>query len=200
MATVEICNNDRHTAPVPLVGICGLPGSGKDSVGDQIAYLNSSIQKQSFAEPLKRMLATMLGVPYEMVEGITDESREWRESIQVGIGKTPRQMMLSLGTEWGRDMVNGDLWVTLARYAWEDGSGSYFTDVRFDNEAYFIKENGGILLEVVNTTNADVATPDHRSEAGIDRRNIDFTVYAAYGDLHGLKQAATDHLRVRGAI
>ena len=41
-------------------------------------------------------------------------------------GKTPRYLMQTLGTEWGRMMVDGDLWVELCcvRIRWALSQGT----------------------------------------------------------------------------
>jgi hypothetical protein len=188
----------------PLIGITGNAGTGKDTVGTAIqGWFGNQIEKLSFATRLKQMLATMLDVPYEMLEGTTDMSRKWREQPVKGIDLTPRQMMLSLGTEWGRDMVHHDLWVLLAKQQYEDlnllphAPGAYFTDVRFENEAKWIRDSGGILI-ATSKIGGDVIRIDHRSEAGIPRKYLDAVISAEHGDLDGLQSEALKTIRELG--
>lgn len=61
-----------------VVGICGLIGNGKGTVGD-ILVKERGFQKLSFADKLKDAVAVMFDWDREMLEGITDESRAWRE-------------------------------------------------------------------------------------------------------------------------
>jgi hypothetical protein len=49
--------------------------------------------------------------------GLKDEhffDRQLKETPLPVIGKSPREIMQTLGTEWGRRLVNPDLWVCLA--------------------------------------------------------------------------------------
>jgi hypothetical protein len=194
----------RHTSDRPLIGITGKAGAGKDTVGTAIqANFGDQIEQLSFATPLKQALASMLGVSYDMVEGKTEQSREWRELPLPGIGKTPRELMLSLGTEWGRDMVHGDLWVILTGRMFDrlrGHTGAYFTDVRFDNEADMIRKLGGVVVEVRRSDDAvqSEAAAAHSSEAGINKRLIDATVIADKGDLDGLQSMALSAIRELG--
>ena len=209
-----------HTAPKPIIGIHGLAGSGKDTVGTAIQANDPRMQKTSFAEPLKNMIAVMLDCEYHWVEGVTEDSRYWRERELPEIGQTPRELMLSLGTEWGRDMVHADIWCILTRRIIEKrmkaGKACYIPDVRFDNEARMIKEMGGIVIEVrrtdqkrpepkeatlwdllkkyaiINAGYFDAAEDAklHRSEQGINPDLIDGYVEADKGDIDGLQSMA----------
>ena len=77
-----------------VVGICGLIGHGKGTVGDVL--LEQGYQRLSFADKLKDAVAVMFDWDRDMLEGITDESRAWREqpnefwSNEIGSNITPR--------------------------------------------------------------------------------------------------------------
>lgn len=177
-----------HTAPKPLIGLHGRARSGKDTVGeDLLQWFAPNLTLCKFAHTLKRMLASMLMVPLEKME-----DNDWRETPLPDIGKTPRELMLSLGTEWGRGMVHPDLWVLMEkRGSWASNlSGSLYTDVRFDNEAEWIRSEGGVIIEVVRFDQDGSDGPQHRSEAGISPRYISRTVGAHKGDVAGLRARA----------
>ncbi len=60
--------------------------------------------------------------------------------------KSPRELRQLLGTEWGRNMVDKDLWITLAKAERiENGPGMVIPDVRFPNEATFVRERGVLV-------------------------------------------------------
>ena len=62
-----------------IVGICGLIGSGKGTVADIL--VEQGFTKVSFADKLKDGVATIFGWDRAMLEGDTNESREWREQV-----------------------------------------------------------------------------------------------------------------------
>lgn len=81
------------------------------------------------------------------------DDREWKERVLPGICKSPRQLAQTIGTEWGRNLVNPDLWLLLARnemYAAQrmGAGGIVFSDCRFENEARLILEMGGRVVHL----------------------------------------------------
>ena len=60
-----------------IVGICGLIGSGKGTVADIL--VEQGFTKVSFADKLKDGVSTIFGWDRSLLEGDTDESRDWRE-------------------------------------------------------------------------------------------------------------------------
>ena len=62
-----------------IIGICGLIGSGKGTVADIL--VDQGFKKVSFADKLKDGVAEIFGWDRAMLEGDTDESRQWREQI-----------------------------------------------------------------------------------------------------------------------
>ena len=80
-----------------VIGICGLIGSGKGTVADQLVEQN--YKKISFADKLKDGVSTIFGWDRLLLEGDTRESREWREvpdefwTKELGKDITPRLVM-----------------------------------------------------------------------------------------------------------
>jgi len=143
-----------------LVGLYGRARAGKDTAA---AFLEDRhlLQQFAFANPLKGMLTSVFGDLF--YDGDREKPIEW-------LGKSPRQLMQTLGTEWGRQCVHPDLWVLLAHQEWlacqrNLSKGMVVSDVRFDNEARWIKEQGGTLIEIRRHSAGQVA--NHTSEAGI---------------------------------
>lgn len=146
--------------PPKLIGICGRARSGKNTTADFIQAQYGGYQ-YSFAQPLRKMLAAGFGI--ELGTAYWDKRKE--EAIPA-LGKSPRQMLQTLGTEWGRQLVHPDVWVILAHDQLNRrGPGMIVTDVRFENEATWIRKFGGTVLHVVRE-NAPGVTP-HTSEAGV---------------------------------
>lgn len=183
------------------IGIAGKAGSGKDSVAtaikDDLSRLGLHVKTYAFATPLKMMLSAMMSVPYELLEGVTLQSRRWREEVIPAFGKSPREMMQLLGTEWGRDLIHPDLWVLVAETQIEkDGPDvAIFTDLRFPNELALIARHDGLCLETVLLGGKDGEAPgvkDHKSEKALDTFSIAYhhQVSAEWGQLPKLKADA----------
>lgn len=120
------------------------------------------VETLAFARPLKEGLKTMLNLTDEHVHG------SLKETVIEAFGKSPRQMMQTLGSDWGRLLVSDDIWLTVARQqieAWiEEGKHVVITDVRFDNEAQMIRAMGGSIWHIKRDTAQ--AVNSHVSEAG----------------------------------
>jgi hypothetical protein len=117
-----------------VIGLAGYAGAGKNAAAEATGGL-----VVGFADPLYAALAAMLGVPEEQLR-----ARHTKE-LPMACGKSPRDLLRSLGTEWGRDMVRPDMWVWRCRQrieaAGRAGIGLVVVcDVRFPNELQFIRE------------------------------------------------------------
>lgn len=123
-----------------LIGIAGPARSGKDTVANYICSYYQGFVKLSFATPLKFMLEKGLGFTEEQLHGGD------KEKIDPRFGKSPRYIMQTLGTEWGRDLIHPDIWVICLEAFLR--KNTVIADVRFDNEANFIREKGGLLIHV----------------------------------------------------
>jgi hypothetical protein len=136
-----------------IIGICGLIGSGKGSVGDIL--VEQGYTKVSFADKLKDGVATIFGYDRAMLEGDTDESRSWREqtdefwSKETGRTITPRIVLQEFGTDCMRNGYYDGVWVSLLKQQILDNPGDYvIPDVRFRNEQDMIRELGGEIWRV----------------------------------------------------
>lgn len=161
-----------------LIGVYGRARSGKDTAADYLAA-KMSLSKYAFAEPLKQMLKSVFGDHFHNGD---------REQICKEAGISYRQLMQLLGTEWGRNQVNPQLWVNLVAKRWDlvkDGAwspelghtaGMILSDVRFDSEAEWIKSQGGVIIEVTRPDLEAIGISGHQSEQGINPALTDITV------------------------
>lgn len=147
-----------------IIGITGKKGSGKDSFAKELeyAFISEAIfpARLAFADPIKEGLMAMFGV---------DCYTEDKEAIAPGMDVSIRYLMQTLGTEWGRQMIGDNVWInrTMQRIDFIRGhdEGAFIvTDVRFDNEAMAIYDQGGVVVEIVRP---EVNGDRHSSEAGI---------------------------------
>lgn len=164
-----------------VVGVAGRAGSGKNAVAAMIPGA-AVIQ---LADPLYAAVAVMLGVPEALLR-----HRAYKSAPLPGIGKTPRQLLQTLGTEWGRHLVGEDVWIRMAERRIEQFAAAGVTvvaiaDVRFENEAEWVRARGGEIWHVYRHGLAD---DDHASEAGIKVEAADRVIDNS-GTLDDLRQA-----------
>jgi hypothetical protein len=148
-----------------ILGLLGRAGAGKDTIAGYLYQAHGFEVPIAFADPLYAALSAMLGIP---AEELADRDR--KEQPIDWLGRSPRMLLQSLGTEWGRYMVHTDLWVMLMdrRVSEAQRAGAtklVITDVRFDNEARWILERGGLLWEVYGRGDSNVRP--HVSESGV---------------------------------
>jgi hypothetical protein len=162
-----------------LIGLHGPAGSGKTTVGQILGRLG--FDRYAFADPLKAGLDAMFDL------GDSLHGRE-KERIVPWIGKSVRELMQTLGTEWGRGMVDEDIWLRCAARAIDESTagssrGLVITDVRFSNEAQWIRKRGGRVWHIQRPIIP--ITGHHSSEAGIPRGVADIVVLNT-GDVEDL--------------
>lgn len=153
-----------------LIGLTGRAGSGKDTAA---AYLGEAhrFMPLTFAAPLRDMLKAGFGLTDEhFTQANKNVAIDW-------IGRSPRQLQQTLGTEWGRTHVKSSVWVDVATRELDSLTGLdvVFTDVRFENEAAMIRDRGGLLIRLVRAAAPSVNA--HVSEAGILLREGDHEIH-----------------------
>lgn len=159
-----------------IVGMTGLAGSGKDTVARYLAE-RYGFGVVSFAFPLYSAISQITGI---CLDDLYD--RELKEAVIPWLGKSPRELLQSLGTEWGRRMVADDIWIRVAmqrvKAITEEGGNVVITDVRFDNEAMAIRLAGGEnwLVQRPGVHSCVGDTANHESEAGISQVLVDTTI------------------------
>lgn len=169
-----------------LIGIYGKARCGKDTAADYLAKRHGLMQ-YAFAEPIKQMLKAGFGDHFH--EGD-------RSGICPETGKSYREMMQTIGTEWGRDMMHPDLWVRMAAKKWQalldvrgcpdPYKGMIISDVRFRSEARWIQQAGGVVIELYGRgSDTPVGIPGHISEAGLGPDEVDMGINNR-GDLANL--------------
>lgn len=158
-----------------LIAFMARKGSGKSTAAQNWnCYLDSRPSIVPFAYPLKAALIAM-GVPWEAVHG----SQEQKELPLAKFGgKSGRELAQTLGTEWGRNMVDRNLWPNI----WKDkvleclkaGEHVVVDDLRFPNENEAVKALGGMVVKIV--TDRGPGDDIHPSEAFIDSMTADYTI------------------------
>ena len=145
-----------------IIAICGMHGSGKDTVGDYLVETRGFV-KMSFADALKDATAAVFGWDRQMLDGRTDESREWRDSPdewwsrELGRpGFSPRVALQTVGTGLFRDRFNPDIWLLVVKrrlmeHVNESGKNVVITDCRFPNELDMLRDLGARIVHLHRT-------------------------------------------------
>lgn len=144
----------------PIIGIAGRARTGKDTVAEAILSIGAARYQYRMAGPIKTMLRVGLGID-------ADSDGDDKDRIaHAHLGKTTRELLQTLGTEWGRNMVHPDIWVIEAQQAFMvDGPGMVISDIRFANEAYWVRQTGGKVIHI-QRHGAPIVN-SHASENGV---------------------------------
>lgn len=138
-----------------IIGVCGLIGSGKDTIADYLVNIHQ-FRRDSFAASLKDAVSAVFGWDRDMLEGRSRSSREWREKVdswwahRLNIPHlTPRWVLQHWGTEVLRRGFHEDIWVASIenklRHSLDD---IVISDCRFSNEVEAIRRSGGYVIRV----------------------------------------------------
>lgn len=151
-----------------LIGLCGAAGSGKNTTADILTGV-FGVAQVSFAGPIYEAVSAITGVPVASLQ-----NRQIKEQPISWLGKSPRELLQTLGTEWGRETIHREIWVRRAMRAARGYVDAVITDVRFDNEATAIRNEGGVVWEV---RRLGAGIPGgHSSEAGVSDKLIDLRI------------------------
>jgi hypothetical protein len=163
----------------PLIALYSpAPASGKTTLAE--ALWQHGYQPLKLAGPLKRMTAALLreiGYSAECIRDALEGSTKTTPIPELG-DRTPRHLMQTLGTEWGRVCVADDLWLSLtirhAQALRTSGVPVVIDDMRFPNEAAALRAAGATLIRIdrPHTTNPDT----HASEGALDTWPFDLTI------------------------
>lgn len=153
-----------------LIGLTGKAGAGKDTLASLILEHTTGTTR-AFADPLRRAAKEIFGLTDEQM---TD--RVLKEQVVPYWGMSPRRILQLLGTESVRGVFGGETWVKNADLRLEALMRSesleelpvavcIWADCRFAEEAQWIRDNGGIVIQILRP---DVAAVEaHSSERNL---------------------------------
>lgn len=138
-----------------IIGVCGLIGSGKDTIADYLVNIHQ-FRRDSFAASLKDAVAAVFGWDRDMLEGRSRSSREWREQVDSWWAArlnmphlTPRWVLQYWGTEVLRRGFHEDIWVaSLENKLRRSSDDVVISDCRFPNEVAALRRSGGYVIRV----------------------------------------------------
>lgn len=164
-----------HDTPLPsitparprprVLALCGKAGSGKSTAARHLIDRHG-FRNGKFARALKEMTRTFLryrGVAEPVIEEMVEGSLKEVASPYFN-GRSPRYFMQRLGTEFGREQIDRDLWVHTEMDHISSWSRVVFDDARFPNEVAAIRSVGGLLIEIKRPGHVAVVETTHESE------------------------------------
>ena len=160
--------------PKPI-GITGAIAAGKDTFADALAAARpGGYLKYSLAAPMKRIAEEIFGFTREQ---LTDH--DLKETVDDYWDITPRRFLQIMGTEMFRDCFRDDVWLKLAERRMRDIAPARMVvaDVRFPNEAEFVRNLGGVVVKIIRpSVDSPSSASAHSSEAGLPPELVDHVV------------------------
>ena len=169
-----------------IIGLCGEQGSGKDTVAN-ILISEYGFVKLTFASTLKDVVAILFSWPRDLLEGLTEESRLWRETVddfwsaKLSIPSfTPRKALQMIGTDLFRIHFNNDIWINIienkigAMLKNNPNTNIVISDCRFTNEFSLIKQfSDSYIIMILREKNNSINKLYHSSETEWVNYNFD---------------------------
>lgn len=156
-----------------IIGISGYARSGKDTFYNRSALhlksRNLESVRYAFADALKEELDELLK-EHVGISAFTEQDKE-KELI--------RPLLVTYGTELRR-RLDPNCWINKikSRVLTDAGQGKYvfITDVRFENEAQWVKSQGGSMVYVERTGIKPANGEEHRQNVRM-RKYLDYKIF-----------------------
>jgi len=180
---------------IPIIGFSGRAGAGKSLASDLLSE-EFALHPLAFADPLRAMV-----LPAVMVATKSDKKAainflyEKKDEVIPGINTTARQLYRDFGDAMRSH--DPDVFITLTERKMEMITEHYanqahilsdqpppkdaivpfvIDDVRYNNEAEFIKSKGGMIVNIVRPDDNLRKVPAHSSENGVSKKYINLEI------------------------
>ena len=157
-----------------LIALVGAKTVGKTTIAKAIAALSDDVVILSFAKPIRDMLK-IIGVDNYYLYKAKDKPVH-------GLHSSARDMLCTLGTNWGRQMVHSDIWLwamgkqidkVYKKAKRKKHTVIIIDDCRFPNEAAWVTRQGGYVVQLKR--DGIKYTFDHETERPLPDGLVDFT-------------------------
>lgn len=192
-----------------LIGLTGPAGSGKDTVADYLCAAHG-FSRYAYADPLRLEIAAAFCINVDLLldrerkEKPTDllaleccsdpfflasiNDKRWIQH-SITLPRSPRWIMQAWGTDYRRQHNGQDYWIRQAENAIADMDRAgitrvVITDVRFEDEAEFVRSKGGQVW-LLHRPDLLAVNP-HVSERGVAIHDNDLEIInnSTIGNLH----------------
>lgn len=197
-----------------IVGLAGPIGCGKDTAAESLEL--QGYTRTAFADPLRLAACLTYSIPLRYFN-----DRSLKEDPLPDSALSPRRIAQLLGTEVVRESIRNDIWVSrhLLRIASAIGNQDHIyrtsgkapnsrggvkvvvSDVRFQNEADYVRDFGGVIFKIQRSDAMGVtaSTLSHKSELGFSSGETDQQLVNAGSADHFKRLAAISISRVMDA-
>jgi len=162
-----------------IIGITGYKNSGKDTLAEY--FINKGYHKISFADSLKEACKAIFSFSDDQLH-----NQNFKEKEDIYWKHSPRELLQKIGTELFRNTlpkictnIDKDIWIrSIERKILKLNIENKITkfvipDVRFENEAEFIRKNKGTIIFI----NRNILNNDfHESENKINIIKYDIKI------------------------
>lgn len=162
-----------------LIAFSGKAGAGKTTLAEALIDRAMAI-KIAMADPLTHMVVAALQMANMDIEEVIHYLQEGKDEIITMFGQSTRDMKRG----WGDQMrdKNPAIFLRLAEAQIDYYRGKapdvpiIIDDIRMQNEAEWVKEQGGVLINIERPRAGLRKVTPHKSEDGFDRTLIDMNI------------------------
>lgn len=188
-----------------LIGLGHRARQGKDTVANYMKLQDNRVKIYSLAEELKKYCALNH-------DALIVQWRREHPNTQPAFKEDPIYGWTSILQWYGTDVArrhDPGTWIKIldSRFRSEKPQFAVVTDIRYPNEAEYIKQNGGYMVNVIRQNNdgsqfiSNDRDPNHPSEVSLNEyEGYDFIIEALDGDLKTLKRKSIGVLNAIDAI
>ena len=165
-----------------IIGITGKRLSGKDTVANYMVE-HKGYEHLYFSKVMKEAIAALFDIRVQDVDNFKGDRGNFKEArIAIKMNDVEIkefgwvEFLQRFGTDMGRKVLGEDLWLDLVDEAIEDFDQNYIVkDVRFVNEAQWILDQGGKIIELRRDV-IDYANDNHESENGLPEDMAEYVI------------------------
>lgn len=182
-----------------IIAVSGKIGSGKSTLCDIIGSMVGQHKILAFADDLKHIVSILCGLPIGSMY-----TEEGKNTFVESYGMTAGEMLQKIGTDVLRQHFDTDIWVKSLYNKIKEGDMVLIPDVRFPNEAQFLRDKGATLIRIngdpVGNRAKSKRDQTHPSETALDSWADWDLVIENDGTLEELKEKVQKFLTVNQSV